>query len=197
MAETGSTALTTVPAGEVVTAPQREVAEYHPVQEVPAAVPALPAEAVDAAFSSMAWWDEASDNKRAAALREKWGSDAGVNLQFAMAFAEAHPDVNRLFYENGLGDHPVLIEAAAWLGRKYAEVRGRPAGMQKQRKVGPMSDADEIEFAGSMEELRGQINAAQAKGQSKLANMLYAEEQRRLAARVGSQPIVGGGGRTA
>ena len=78
-------------------------------------------EGLEAVFAVMAEYDA----EGAQDLRRMWGDDAGRNVVFAMAWARAHSYVMPVFERHGYGDDPMIVEAAAELGRREVE-RGNP-----------------------------------------------------------------------
>jgi hypothetical protein len=163
----------------------------------PAAPPPAPAntELLDHAFSAMAWWDDGESRTRSNDLRAKWGGDAPRNLQFAEAFASAHPDVRELINRNGLHDHPTIVEIAAILGRHYATVPGDSGRITTARETPVMDSKGETEFEDALAAKRAQIAEAAARGNTSRASRLYQEEMEMITARRGNSPIVGGRGR--
>lgn len=163
------------------------------------AVPALAPEHVDAAFEMMEWWDEGQPVNRSAELRQRWGADAGANIAIARSFAAQHPDIAAVIDRNGLGDHPAIIEAVAMLGRRVAVGELRPATAQTapQHRTAPAAPVDRVTLDDDLSGIRERIRRAQAEGHTALANRLYQAEQAAIAARGGSRPVVGSGGRYA
>lgn len=129
-----------------------------------------------------------------AALRKSWGGDWDKNLAHAeraasQMFGDDFEAMRALEGKDGLFlmDHPVMLRALASLGREMAE-----GGL-----VPPMS-ADAAEQAEEqIKGLRTKQAEAQAAGDSKRANQLYAQEQQLLAKMKGSKPVVGSQGRAA
>jgi hypothetical protein len=110
-----------------------------------------------------------------------------------------------VFEKFGLGDHPAVYEAGAIMGRDAVIYAGDPSpairGVSNMTEV-QLNSAEvqamtETAYEDALEAMRQQTNEAQAEGQSKRANRLYAEQQAFITARQGSQPIVGGPGRSA
>ncbi len=82
---------------------------------------AITDEGLEAVFAVMAEYDaEAAQD-----LRRRWGDDAHRNVVLAMAWARAHSHVMPVFERRGYGDDPMIVEAAAELGRREVE-RGNP-----------------------------------------------------------------------
>lgn len=163
-----------------------------PTQHLPAAGQ-VNTQIVDNAFKAMDWWDEGEGQTRSADLRKRWGADAPRNLQFAEAFAGTNEDVREIIYRNGMGDHPVIIEIAAILGRRYATV---PGDASRISTGATMTDrGHDPEFEKALDAKRAEIAEAQARGNTSRASRLYQEEQQLITQRYGNQPIVGGRGR--
>lgn len=144
--------------------------------------------ATDVAFRNMALVDrEAAED-----LRRRWGPDAPANLQFARAFAKAHPDlVQRLAV---YGDAPELIEAAAHLGRLYAAEPGNPDTVQRMK---PMEVAKMEEVQDRIDELREARNKALSRNDHSKAERID-RQMRELYGRIaGNEPAVGTAGRWA
>ena len=81
----------------------------------------LTGEGLDTVFALMAEYDAVA----AQDLRRRWGADARRNVVLAMAWARAHSYVVPVFERYGYSDDPMIMEAAAVLGR--CEVgRGNP-----------------------------------------------------------------------
>lgn len=153
----------------------------------------MPADGIDSAFTAMATWDDPGTDNRATALRTRWGSDAGSNLQYAAAFGTAHPDVRQVLIAAGFANHPAIVEASAMLGRKYAHASGTaPTRTTTRRDAPPMTPAHDAQLETDLDTIRAQIAEAQAKGNSTRASRLYSTELEMIAQRRGSQTIVNG-----
>ena len=158
-------------------------------------------EHVTQALEAMAWWDQDEDGNsngdRVETLKAKWGSDMGANLAFYQAFALAHPEINEILTAAGFGDHPVIIEVGAALGRKYATHAGDPSRITTQKSGAKMvAEMDQVDFDAKTEALQNQQLDAQARGNTAEAEKIDREIRRLFVQRYGTDPIVGEGGRT-
>lgn len=95
------------------------------------------------------------------------------------------------------------VRFLAAVGRAVqGELEAQPTqgGTTKMADTGPdaadVQAMGETEYEDALTAMRTQTDEAQAQGDSRRANRLYAQQQTFIAARQGSQPIVGRGGRT-
>jgi len=123
-------------------------------------------------------------------LWNRWGGGVnyGKNLEFASRFMGKHPELDAIFADFGLNDHPALLAAAAILGRKYATKPGDPKSIQR----GSMSDPQKRSYDDVIRSLRAEQRQYQAEGDMVRANQAYAKEQTLIAAADGNLPIVNG-----
>lgn len=153
------------------------------------------AEHVAAALECMGVWD----GDELANLQAEWGSDMGQNLEYAVAFGQAHPDVSAILEASGFGDHPAIIKVSAILGRRYATVPGDPGEITTRKGRTQMADnMSTKDIEARIDALGDDIDKARLQGRPDKANLLYAE-QLRLDGLLpgGSEPIIGRDGRTA
>lgn len=126
------------------------------------------------------------------ALRSEWKGDFEKNKTFAnRAFKDiaeraglSLDDLTKIETKDGrfLMDRPEMSKLFAVIGREMAEGPSVLTG----------SDLDTAED--QIKDIRKQIGEAQAKGDSKLANKLFASEQNLIAKMKGNKPIVGSQG---
>ena len=92
-------------------------------------------EQIDAVFADMAAVDEAG----AESLRAQWGDAAGANLRFATAAYETlyTPELKALLDDPAVGNSPALLDAAAKIGRRLAEVAGDPFTINRSNPTMP------------------------------------------------------------
>jgi len=129
------------------------------------------------------------------ALHGEWKGDYEKNKTLAnRAFKDIAEraglkldDLTKIETKDGrfLMDRPELSKLFAVIGREMAEGPSVLTG-------GDLDTAED-----QIKDIRKQINEAQAKGDSKLANKLFASEQGLIAKMKGSKPIVGSQGRAA
>lgn len=150
---------------------------------------------VDAAFDVMS----RSDSRTATALRREWGADASSNLKYAKIVSDEFmtPALKELLTveigNNGmLGDHPVVMDLAAKIGRRLAQERGNQTYTQETISM-PENQRQQIE--GLREDLTEQIHEAQMHGKSSKAKRLMAQREKLTARLFGNGPIIGQGSR--
>jgi len=132
-------------------------------------------------------------------LEEQWRED-GTTPERELPYASWFIDN---FVPQHMQDHPLPANALWWaaaLGRHhYGQARDATAPTaQAPRKAPTMAtDINETAAEDELRALRSQIQDAQARGDTRRANRLFAQEQQIIAARKGNQPIVNGSSRTA
>lgn len=148
------------------------------------------AQATEAMFEAMA----ALDADEAAALRERWGEDAAANLGLAMSVSRdfTSPALAAFLEESGMGDHPALVEAAATIGRRLAELTSAAEATAACGGDGVSpSEPQNGALDQQIEALTAQIHDAAQRSDLRLVDRL---SQRRdaLAERLwGGRPIIG------
>ncbi len=141
--------------------------------------------------------DKAFAKEQEDKLRAEWKTDFDKNHTLAnRAFDEVASraglnleDLKRIETKDGrfLMDDSNMLRLFAVIGREMAE-----------GTLGPTLTEGEIETIDEqLRDLRKQIVEAQSEGDNKRANQLYQREQRLIAKKEGSKPVVGAAGRTA
>lgn len=130
-------------------------------------------------------------------LRARYGNDYEKNKtlanrafkQYAEAAGVNPGDLAKLETKDGrfMMDHPLLMQLFATIGREMAEGTLGPTLTESEK------DTLDDEIRG----LREKQEEAKSKGDSKLANRLYQQEQALIAKRHGNKPVVGVQGRAA
>ena len=155
------------------------------------------ADTVDAVFRSMSEVD-ANESR---ALRAAWGKEAGANLRFAQGLVFANPEFAKKFARTGFLDDPVVIGAAATLGRLLAKTPGDPrtvaslfdlgAGTGGELRNNATGDQGKETLAEQLENLQEQKMAALKRGDSIKASKLDARQAALYEKLYGDEPIVG------
>ena len=167
----------------------------------PVAVGVVGTDEVANARIAMSPWSGWNGGPSVDELFSRWGPDAGANLAYAEAFEDTHGDVAAVIDKWGLSGHPGVVEAAAILGRRMATESGAQretsAAEPQPALEGILTATSREAIAEKMREFNQRIERAQAAGDSPLANTIYQDQQRWIAATQGNRPVVGAGGRYA
>lgn len=127
-----------------------------------------------------------------AELKEEWGQDYDTNKVLAARAAK------ELFGE----DFSLVMEATTSKGRLLMDTPfmlralGRIGREMSEGVMDIMTDTEKETLEDQVKDVRKRADEAKNKGETRLANKLFAEEQKLLARLVGSKPIVGSTGRT-
>jgi len=134
-------------------------------------------------------------------LRSHWTTDdaAAEGVALAQALASDHPELARLADQFDITGAAALV-LAEFLARKSGYSYSS-SGTTRSQQDKPMTTETGSEisleaFARGRKDFVTRIEAAQAEGNSRLADAIYADQLAWIGRVKGDQPIVGSGGRT-
>lgn len=143
--------------------------------------------------AALAKEDERFAEKTEAELQREWGDQYDTNKTLAMRagqelFGESFEDIMAAEMANGrmLMDSAFMLRGLAKIGREMSE-----------GNVDVMTDQERETIDDQIKDVRQRAADAQSKGDTRLANKLFAQEQELLKKVVGNKPIVGAQSRTA
>ena len=155
------------------------------------------AESVDTVFRSMS----EVDAEETRALRAEWGKEAGTNLRFAQSLVFANPEFTKRFARAGFLNDPVVIGAAATLGRLLAKTSGDPRTVASLFDLGvdttgesgekAVDDQANATLEEQLEELQEEKMMALKRGDSIKATKLDARQAALYEKLYGDDPVVG------
>jgi hypothetical protein len=178
----------------------RDGTDIAPLAPMPAA-PMLEAREIEAAIETLNWRGfEHAD------LVKEWGDSFGENLAYAKSafksVVAAHPDLVARFDNNGLGDHPAILQFLAQHGRLTAGLMGdntiSQRNIQMPNRTTPAGPAGNNRGS---EETRTELNELMRANPPGSGNYKLPHVQQRVqhlnSILAGSGAVVGRGGRTA